>query len=143
MSMDMGTLLAQARDAVTVKRVFGEPIERDGVMVIPVANVMGGFGGGGPRTEGRVAGGGFGVRSTPAGVYVINHGRVDWRPALNVNAVILGGQIVAIVMFVTLWALVSVLTERRSTKLAGIRALTARGQPERAWMRPLARVRRS
>jgi uncharacterized spore protein YtfJ len=47
MSVDLNTLLAQARDSLTVKRVFGEPIERDGVTVIPVANVMGAFGGGG------------------------------------------------------------------------------------------------
>ena len=127
MAMDLDTLLAQARDSMTVKRVFGDPIERDGVMVIPVANVMGGFGGGGgdPRSAANPAvGGGFGVRATPAGVYVIDHGRVRWEPALNLNAVILGGQVVAIVLFLTLRTLASVLGERRSTNLGGIRSLS-------------------
>jgi uncharacterized spore protein YtfJ len=117
MSVDLNTLLAQARDSLTVKRVFGEPIERDGVTVIPVANVMGAFGGGGgdPRSGG--TGGGFGVRATPAGVYVVEPGgRVRWEPALNLNAVILGGQIVAIVLFLTLRKVLSVVAEQRSTK---------------------------
>jgi hypothetical protein len=33
-----------ARDAVTVKRVFGKPVEGDRVTVIPVAAVRGGAG---------------------------------------------------------------------------------------------------
>src|SRR3954468_7381603 len=117
MSMDVDTVLAQARDSMTVKRVFGEPIERDGVMVIPVANVMGGFGGGrgDQRGDGYSGGGaGYGVRATPAGVYVIDHGRVRWEPALNLNAVILGGQITAIFLFLTIRRLVSSLAERRA-----------------------------
>lgn len=144
MAMDLDTLLAQARDSMTVKRVFGEPIERDGVTLIPVANVMGGFGGGRADQSGAGnggVGGGFGVRATPAGAYVIDHGRVRWEPALNLNLVILGGQLVAIVLFLTLRSLVRVLSERRSTKLRVIRALTARGEQQPAWTRPLARVR--
>jgi hypothetical protein len=143
MAMDLGTLLAQARDAMTVKRVFGDPIERDGLLVIPVANVMGGFGGGGQRSDDNATGAGFGVRATPAGVYVVDAGRVRWEPALNLNAVILGGQIVGIVLFLALFRLVNALAERRSTRLGAIRALTSRGDPERAWTRPLARIRRS
>jgi uncharacterized spore protein YtfJ len=108
MAIDVDSLLAQARESMTVKRVFGEPIERDELTVIPVANVMGGFGGGSGDQRGNGSGGGvgFGIRATPAGVYVIDHGRVRWEPALNLNAVILGGQIVAIVLFLTLgrWA---------------------------------------
>lgn len=144
MAIDLDTLLAQARDSMTVKRVFAEPIERDGVMVIPVANVMGGFGSGrgDPRSaDNRGLGAGFGVRATPAGVYVVDHGRVRWEPALNLNAVILGGQIVAVVLFLTLRRLASVLAERRSARLNPIRALAARGEREPPWTKPLARVR--
>jgi uncharacterized spore protein YtfJ len=43
--MDVETLLKQAREVATVRRVFGEPIERDGVTVVPVAAVRGGGGG--------------------------------------------------------------------------------------------------
>lgn len=97
--MQAQDILAQARDTLTVKRVFGEPIERDGVTVIPVANVAGGAGGGGESGSGS---GGFGLRATPAGVYVIKDGKVDWQPAVDVNRAILGGQIVAIVLFLTI-----------------------------------------
>ena len=45
--MDVHEVLNHARDAMTVKRVFGDPYEKDGVTVIPVANVMGGAGAGG------------------------------------------------------------------------------------------------
>ena len=45
--MDVDALLAAAQDTANVKRVFGEPIERDGTLVIPVAVVAGGGGGGG------------------------------------------------------------------------------------------------
>ena len=45
--MEVQDVIAQARDVLTVKRVFGEPYEKDGVTVIPVARVGGGAGGGG------------------------------------------------------------------------------------------------
>jgi uncharacterized spore protein YtfJ len=113
MTFDVDTVLAQARDSMTVRRVFGEPIEREGLTLIPVANVMGGFGGGGGDQHSDSGGGaGFGVRATPAGVYVIDHGRVRWEPALNLNAVILGGQIVALVMFLTVPRLIEGVANR-------------------------------
>jgi len=45
--MKVDDLLQGARDALTVRRVYGEAIERDGVTVIPAAMVIGGGGGGG------------------------------------------------------------------------------------------------
>ena len=103
--MDIHEVLNHARDAMTVKRVFGDPYEKDGVTVIPVANVMGGAGGGGgssagvPSDAGDAAaaegapesgyGIGYGMRATPAGVYVIKDGEVEWKPALDVNRVAL------------------------------------------------------
>ena len=50
---DVKAMLERFRDTVTVKRVYGDPIERDGVMVIPAANVRGGWGGGGGGAAGR------------------------------------------------------------------------------------------
>ena len=94
--MDVATLLSQARDALTVKRVFGDPIEREGMTIIPVANLAGG-GGAGTGEAGAGSGGGFGLRATPAGMYVIKDGNVTWQPALDVNRAILGGQIALIV----------------------------------------------
>ena len=47
--MDPSELLKGARDALSVHQVFGEPVERDGVTIIPAATVIGGGGGGGGR----------------------------------------------------------------------------------------------
>ncbi|MEX0625654.1 MAG: hypothetical protein WD402_03835 [Chloroflexota bacterium] len=35
--MNVDEMLSGARDTMTVKRVYGDPIERDGVLVIPAA----------------------------------------------------------------------------------------------------------
>ena len=103
--LDPQEILAEAREALTVRRVFGEPIEKDGLTIVPVAQVMGGFGAGGTaeappvETEGRAGaptvagkpaapagtGAGFGVVARPAGVYVIREGRVRWLPSVDVN----------------------------------------------------------
>ena len=45
--MDVQETISKARAAITVKRVYGEPYERDGVTVIPAAVVVAGAGGGG------------------------------------------------------------------------------------------------
>ena len=105
--MDVQELLSGARDAVTVKRVFGEPYERDGVTVIPAAKVAGGGGGGaGQQGDGSAgSGSGFGLGGRPAGAYVIKDGSVRWQPALDLNRMILGGQVVAIVALLTIRAL--------------------------------------
>jgi uncharacterized spore protein YtfJ len=79
--MNPEELLHGVRDAVSVSRVFGDPIEHEGAVVIPVAKVGGGGGGGGDN-EGN-GGGGFGLGGRPAGVYVIKNGQVSWRPAVD------------------------------------------------------------
>jgi uncharacterized spore protein YtfJ len=79
--MNVDELLSGARDAISVRRVFGDPIEHDGAMVVPVAKVGGG-GGGGSDTE-HNGGGGFGLGARPVGVYVIKDGQVSWRPAID------------------------------------------------------------
>ncbi len=83
--MNIDELMRSARDAITVKRVFGDPIERDGVTVVPAAKVRGGAGGGSGKDEKgeEGGGGGFGIEARPAGVYVIKHGRVTWVPAVD------------------------------------------------------------
>jgi uncharacterized spore protein YtfJ len=76
-------LLQGARDAISVKRVFGDPIETEGVTIIPAAKVGGGGGGGGDSEDN--GGGGFGIGAKPVGVYVIKDGDVSWQPAVDVN----------------------------------------------------------
>lgn len=82
-------------------RVFGEPVFHAGVVVLPAAKVSGGAGGGsgtpeqGPESSG--TGGGFGVSAKPLGVFVIREdGKVQWQPAVDINKIVMGGQLVAI-----------------------------------------------
>jgi len=106
-------IVAQVRDAMTVRRVFGDPIERNGLVVVPVAHLQGGGGGGRGRAAGEPAagwGGGWGMRARPAGVFVIRGDRVTWQPAVDVTRVALGGQVLAAIGFVLL---ASVLRRRR------------------------------
>jgi uncharacterized spore protein YtfJ len=125
--MDIPEMIASARDALTVRRVFGDAYERDGVTVIPVATVIGGSGGGGGRRAREEAGGageegsggGFGLIAKPAGVYAVRGDQVRWQPAVNVNRVIAGGQLVAVV---------ALLVARRFLRL----------QQERARLAPLS-----
>jgi uncharacterized spore protein YtfJ len=107
--MEVQDVIAQARDALTVKRVFGEPYEKDGVTIIPAARVQGGAGGGGgeaPQGQGTGSGGGFGMTARPVGAFVIRGGELSWRPAVDVTRIALGGQLVAIVALLTLRAII-------------------------------------
>ena len=90
-------------DNVSVGKVFGTPIEHDGTLVLPVAKVGGGAGGGGGESKsagekenGAGLGAGLGLSATPAGIFVITGDKVRWHPALDVNRIVLGGQLVAI-----------------------------------------------
>src|SRR5437879_12444699 len=74
--------LSGVRDAISVKRVFGEPYEKDGVTVIPVAAIGGGGGAGGDN-QGN-GGSGFGLQGRPVGAYVIKDGQVRWEPAIDI-----------------------------------------------------------
>ncbi|MEV0355787.1 spore germination protein GerW family protein [Nocardia sp. NPDC050697] len=96
--MNANEILAAATDSITVRRVYGEPIERDGVLVIPAAAVSGGGGsGGGAKADGEHGeGAGFGVSAKPVGAFVIKDGCVRWRPALDVNRLVLVGGALAL-----------------------------------------------
>ncbi|WP_324649384.1 spore germination protein GerW family protein [Georgenia sp. H159] len=104
-----------ADDALRVRRVFGEAYESGGTLVIPVAKVIGGSGmgygagalgvpGEEPRGsgEGNGGGGGFGVRVKALGVYTVRDGKVSWQPALDLNRVILGGQVLGAITVLAL-----------------------------------------
>ena len=107
--MEVNDVITQARDTLTVERVFGDPYEKNGVTVIPAAKVQGGAGGGdgeGPEGTGKGSGSGFGLNARPAGAFLVRGDDVVWRPAVDVNKVIIGAQIVAIVALLTLRAIV-------------------------------------
>ena len=94
-------MLEGARVAMSVRRVFGEAYEENGVTVIPVASVRGG-GGGGADNENN-GGGGFGLHARPVGAYVISDGDVHWRPSVDPNRIVLGWQIVAALSLLVGW----------------------------------------
>jgi len=107
--MDPQQILQSAQDAITARRVFGEPFEADGATILPVA-VVGG------HARGQDGGVGYGVGARPAGVYVIRNGRVSWRPAVNVNMIVAGGQLVAIVALLVLRPIVARRLQNRVTR---------------------------
>lgn len=105
--MTFDDMLAKAKESIAVGTVFGTPVEKDGVTVVPVARVMGGGGGGtGQDDSGQVGeGGGFGMIGRPAGAFVIRDGTVTWRPAVDPNTVIIGLVVVTVAVLVTrAWA---------------------------------------
>jgi uncharacterized spore protein YtfJ len=116
--MEVEELLSRLGESITVGRAFGPAYEKDGCLVIPVAWVAGGGGGGSgvhPKTPDPAgpqaalppatgsqptgsdaaakrpegSGGGFGVVAWPLGVYVVRDGNVRWVPAIDVTRLIL------------------------------------------------------
>jgi uncharacterized spore protein YtfJ len=108
--MDLQQMVDGIGEALTVKRVFGESYEKNGTTVIPVADVRGGGGGGQGEQEDRSSGmgGGFGLAAKPAGVFVVTGDAVAWKPAVDVNRIVLGAQIVAVVALLTVRKIVKV-----------------------------------
>jgi uncharacterized spore protein YtfJ len=89
--MDYAETIAKAQDAVTVRRVYGEPYEKNGVTLIPAAKMAGGGGAGGgedPSGGGSGSGGGFGIAARPVGAYVIRGDDVKWQPAVDLSRVL-------------------------------------------------------
>ena len=74
---------------VNAKQVYGEPVERDGITIIPVARVHWGFGGGGmDRGRASGAGGGGGARATPIGYIELRNGTSRYRPILDLTSIL-------------------------------------------------------
>jgi uncharacterized spore protein YtfJ len=101
--MKVNELLGIAGETMTVRRVYAEPYEKDGVTVIAGAVVSGGGGGGGGHdNQGQEGeGGGFGLTARPAGAFVIKGGKVRWRPAVDVNRLATIAGLVAVAYLVT------------------------------------------
>ncbi|WP_037304981.1 sporulation protein [Amycolatopsis orientalis] len=84
--MGLEKIVGVMRDNLTVRRVYGEPVENDGVVIIPAASVIGGGGGGhGSEQEKEGEGGGFILAARPVGAYVLKGGDVRWVPAVDVT----------------------------------------------------------
>ncbi|MGC7094811.1 sporulation protein [Amycolatopsis lurida] len=94
--MNIPELIGSAWNSITAKRVYGEPYEKDGVVVIPAGFVWGGGGGGDGLDGQRAQGAGFGIVAHPTGAYEIKGGRVRWVPAIDVNLLITATAAVAV-----------------------------------------------
>ena len=74
-------LAQQIQVNANAKQVYGEPVERDGTTIIPVAKVQWGFGGGGiGRGAAERGGGGGGARAFPTGFIELRDGKAEFRP---------------------------------------------------------------
>jgi uncharacterized spore protein YtfJ len=100
--MKIDEALASVRESMTARRVYAEPVERDGKTVIAAASITGGGGGGdGTDATGKQgSGAGFGVSAKPVGAFVITENGVCWRPAVDVNRVLTVAAAVAIVALI-------------------------------------------
>lgn len=92
--MSPDDVLTRVGDQLGIRRVFGEPIERDGITVVPVAVAIGGGGGGtGPDEQG--SGGGIGGMVRGIGVYAVSNGQVRFVPAIDTTALAAMGVLLA------------------------------------------------
>ena len=116
--MALRELVGGLTDSSSVKRVFGVPIEKDGVLVIPVANIRGTFGGGEGASKAADPsqlsgwGGGGAWSATPAGAYVMKNGEMSWIPAVDANRSILLGCLTGIISLLVLRSIVRTIVKR-------------------------------
>ena len=98
--IDVTALLGRIGDSITGHKSFGPAFEKDGVLVIPVAYVIGGGGGGDGEEPGKPeaeakkgSGGGVGLLSWPIGAYVVQDGQVRWVPVVDPPLLMLTGAL--------------------------------------------------
>jgi uncharacterized spore protein YtfJ len=118
--------------SASASAVFGDPVERDGVTVVPVARVRYGVGGGGGRGAGRRKkrdsggaeqevgyGHGGGVQAAPVGYIEISGGKADYKriadPVRPLAALMLF-PLVGVVCF-ALMAIISLQTAKSARKM--------------------------
>lgn len=85
--MKVEELFTRVKDSVEARMVYADPVENNGMVVIPAARVLAGGGGGDGQDERgrRGEGGGLGFSARPVGAYVIADGKLRWEPAVDVN----------------------------------------------------------
>lgn len=94
----IGGLASRVGMHASPRAVFGDPVVRDGMTIIPVAKVRWGFGGGSGRgadgsaedgtlDAGEGSGGGGGVMASPLGYIEIANGVADFRRIRDLGAI--------------------------------------------------------
>lgn len=83
----LGNIADKLGQHVSARAVFGDPVERDGITVIPVAKVRMGFGAGSgsgvghnESEAGEGGGGGGGLTASPLGYIEISAAGAEFRP---------------------------------------------------------------
>jgi len=72
--VDVQEMISRMQDVASVKRVYSDPYEKDGVTVVPAARVNA-RGGSGAAHGGEHSGGDFRMEAESVGAYVIRTGR--------------------------------------------------------------------
>jgi len=111
---DVPALLGRIGDSISGHKSFGPSYEKDGILIIPVAYVFGGGGGGEsdepvqpgkdktekPETnQKKGSGGGYGLVTWPIGAYVVQDGQVRWVPVIDPAMMMTSGALaIAVVL---------------------------------------------
>ena len=103
----IGTMAEKLGAVARAATVFGDPVERDGITVIPVAKARWGFGGGGGQRKdegggGKMedgAGGGGGAQVTPVGFIEIKNNEANFRRISTVSpSWIIAGTVISLML---------------------------------------------
>lgn len=92
------------------KYIYAEPVERNGVTVIPVAKAAYGFGGGSGKKEGEEgSGGGGGVAITPVGYIEMKNGETRFRQIIDSAALVSLMTIGSLSLLTAFWGVSKIL----------------------------------
>ncbi|MCC9168093.1 spore germination protein GerW family protein [Pontibacter harenae] len=108
--------------AANSSTIYGEPVERDGITVIPVSKAMYGFGGGGGAGtkvdgEGSGSGGGGGMVLVPVGFIEMKEGSSRFRTIRDPQTVVKIVAIGSLALLLTTKSIVSIFKNKRIVKL--------------------------
>jgi uncharacterized spore protein YtfJ len=98
--VNVDEMVKGVHDTLAVRRVYGDPIEKNGVVIVPAAVVRGGAGGGSDSTHN--GGGGFGLQARAIGAFVIRDDRVRFEPTVDVTRIV-AASLAALVVVAFLW----------------------------------------
>lgn len=100
-------LMKKLADNAKATLIFADPVEREGMTIIPVAKMMWGFGGGGGSDKKNAAGGtggAGGIRTIPVGFIQLKGGKARFQPIFDAGKII---------MLFAVWGLLGYLIVRR------------------------------
>lgn len=109
-----------------ISLIYGEPVERQGITIIPVAKFTFGFGGGESSETQKVPGGmggGAGLMAKPVGYIEIKNGQAKFQPIVDVVSIVR-----TVFTFVAVVMLIGSTIQKRRAKLEA-KAGKARAKP--------------